>query len=329
VDKTGTVADQLSQLFGLTANSQFRRAAFSTDSSTMEVWSGFRVTNLYSGPQEWLRAEGNALTSRGYVLGSPIPVAMNPEKAQCLLGEANSTRQPRYVEYCLLQDVELYVALDATRMEDLAEAAAIIGTGQSVRHDHYEHIQPGTGRVNPQAPSPIDTNGELSLQPMPQKQLKLVKMGESGGPAKFFADESPRCIQTDASDGEASGRKKGCWRLTGMGELETSDGTNLSFSTYVTPDGTAITISRGDFQSAKSAEAELNLRVKTASRVIERSANTDIFGEKHGRRAVLAQAEAIGPSETLSVIWTNGNHYWEVSSTSMPLLKTLEKKYRY
>ena len=177
VDKTVQVADQGSRLFGLTAKSQFRRAAFSTDSSTMEVWSGFRVTNLYSDSQEWLRAEGNALTSRGYVLRSPIPVAMNPEKAQCLLGEANSTSQPRYVEYCLLQDAELYVALDATRMEYLAEAAGIIGTGQSVQHDHHEHIQPGTGRVNPQAPSPIDANGEtdVSLQMATGGQIVFFK----------------------------------------------------------------------------------------------------------------------------------------------------------
>lgn len=114
-----------------------------------------------------------------------------------------------------------------------------------------------------------------------------------------------------------------------MGELETSDGTNLSFSTYVTLDGVFITIIRGDFQSAKSAEEELNLRVKTASRVIERDTNTDIFGERHGQRAVLAQSEAISPSETLSVIWTDGIHYWEIDSVSMPLLKALEKKYRH
>ena len=70
--------------------------------------------------------------------------------------------------------------------------------------------------------------------------------------------------------------------LPGMGELETSDGTSLSFSTYVTPNGIFITVTHGDFQSAESAEQELNVRVKTASMVIERDANTDIFGEKHG-----------------------------------------------
>ncbi|HLY98637.1 MAG TPA: hypothetical protein VKT33_06185 [Candidatus Angelobacter sp.] len=68
--------------------------------------------------------------------------------------------------------------------------------------------------------------------------------------------------------------------------------------------------------------------MKTASRVIEQDANTDIFGEKHGQRAVLAQIEASTP-ETLSVVWTDGNHYREICSTSMPLLKSLEKKYRY
>ncbi|HET6841654.1 MAG TPA: hypothetical protein VFK06_08195 [Candidatus Angelobacter sp.] len=151
---------------------------------------------------------------------------------------------------------------------------------------------------------------------------------DSSGQVKFLTDEPPRCLQTGASDGEVRGRQKGCWRLTAMGELEASDGTNLSFSTYVTPDGIFITIIRGDFQSAESAEQELNVRVKTAFRVIERDTNTDIFGERRGQRAVLAQTEA-SAQETLSVAWTDGNHYWEMASGSMPLLKTLEKKYRY
>jgi hypothetical protein len=167
-----------------------------------------------------------------------------------------------------------------------------------------------------------------SLQTVAQNQLTPAKIGKSDGQAKFFTDESPLCIQTHAFDGEASGWQKG-WRLTGMGELETRDGTNLSFSTYVTPDGIFITITRGDFQSVKSAQAELNFRSKQAFRVIERGANTDIFGEKHGQRVLLAQTEAVGSLETLSVIWTDGNHYWELSSVSMPLLKALEKRYRY
>lgn len=114
-----------------------------------------------------------------------------------------------------------------------------------------------------------------------------------------------------------------------MGELETSDGTNLSFSTYVTPNGIFITITRGDFPSVKSAQAELTLRSKKAFRVIERGPNTDIFGEKHGQRVLLAQTEAAGSLEMLSVIWTNGNRYRELASASMPLLKALEKRYRY
>lgn len=168
----------------------------------------------------------------------------------------------------------------------------------------------------------------VNLQSSAQNQLKPEKVGESGSQAKFFTDESHQCIQTRVASGESSGRQNGIGRLTGMGELETSDGTNLSFKTYVTPDGTAITIIRGDFQSAESAEEELKLRVKTASRVIERGTNTDIFGEKHGQRAVLAQTEASAP-EILSVVWTDGNHYTEISSTSMSLLKAREKKYRY
>jgi hypothetical protein len=125
-----------------------RRATLSNHSSTIDVWAGFRAANVYPVPQEWSQVEQGALRGQGYTRRDPMPVGLNTKRAQCVMGEADSAREPRFIEYCLFQDAELFVTLKAARIEDLAEAAAIIRTGRSMRRENKDRVDPSGGRVD-------------------------------------------------------------------------------------------------------------------------------------------------------------------------------------
>src|SRR5215510_16433741 len=52
------------------------------------------------------------------------------------------------------------------------------------------------------------------------------------------------------------------WQLVGMGEMEATNGTPLSFIAYRSADGKKVTITHGKFPSAESLTAEVEAKKK-------------------------------------------------------------------
>jgi WD40 repeat protein len=176
-------------------------------------------------------------------------------------------------------------------------------------------------------PGFISADGRFLLRPSGQPgRLELWRIGGSANEARFFTYKSPLCQADTLTEGI---KQSDALQNVGMGESKARDGTHLSFTTYVTPDCTTVTITQGEFTSEQSAAKELSRQVKEASGVIEQGANKDFLGRTLGERAVLSFADTSEAASTAAVIWTEANQYYDIRSSSVTLALSLEKRYRH
>lgn len=175
----------------------------------------------------------------------------------------------------------------------------------------------------------VKTDGKLVLKSTVQMgELKLWRIGQPAYEARSFHYESDLCATANAERNEAKSEQTDLLDLVEMGESRAKDGTHLSFSSYVTRHCETVTITHGDFQSPSGAEEELNLQVNRADEVIEQGSNKDFFGKNVGQKAVLVVAKSNGVPAVMAILWTEGNHYSEIVSSSLQLARSLEKRYR-
>jgi len=116
------------------------------------------------------------------------------------------------------------------------------------------------------------------------------------------------------------------WTLTGMGEMDAHDGTELGFVTYTNRGGIGVTTISGTFDSDEQAVAEVNHRIKDAKKGIEHSFLQDESGKTVGERVVVVFLGKSPEPDVHAVLWTNGRDFYEVASRSLSLALEREKK---
>jgi hypothetical protein len=140
----------------------------------------------------------------------------------------------------------------------------------------------------------------------------------------------PSCMAAqslDRGDSEKTVPKTGKkWKLTGMGEMKTHDGSELDFVAYQNQDGASVTIIRGNFDSDKQSASELHDVIKNAKKVIEQSFRKDESGKIVGERVVAVLIQTDPAADLQAVLWTEGPKYYEIVSDSLSLALECEKK---
>jgi len=179
-------------------------------------------------------------------------------------------------------------------------------------------------------PGFISGDGRFLLSSTAQPgQLELRGIGDSAKEARSFIYKSPLCTENLSAERHSSATKqREALQHVGMGESTAGDGTHLSFTVYVMPDCTTVTITHGDFTTEQNAVRELNRQVTAASAVAEQGPHKDFFGQTLGQRAVISLNATSNAAGAAAVIWTEANHYNEIRSSSLEVALSLEKRYR-
>jgi hypothetical protein len=105
------------------------------------------------------------------------------------------------------------------------------------------------------------------------------------------------------------------------------DGTELSISVYVTPEGTHVNTVHGRFKSKAAAKAELERQLKQDDRIVERAARKNPLGKVVGERVIVRFAATQARPDYSAVLLTDGRDYYEVTSSSMELVIDMAKRY--
>jgi hypothetical protein len=148
------------------------------------------------------------------------------------------------------------------------------------------------------------------------------------GPLQYASSGQIRPNSTNSTSSPSPVAEKNKWRVAGMGELQASDGTPLSFTTYKSADGVPVTVIYGTFSSEMRAAQELDSAVKNAEKIVNEGPSRDSLGNAVGKRAVLlVRNEPSNASET-AILWTNGQSFYEVLSPSQPVAIYWEKRNR-
>ncbi|HET9838721.1 MAG TPA: hypothetical protein VFR84_10835 [Candidatus Angelobacter sp.] len=114
--------------------------------------------------------------------------------------------------------------------------------------------------------------------------------------------------------------------LAALGDARAADETALSVRFYNTSDGVHVTTAHGTFKTEKAATAELERLMKAARRVREQSVKKGRFGGTVGKRIVIESN--LGSNEmTFSIVWTNLNEFYEITSKSLSAALELEARY--
>jgi len=174
----------------------------------------------------------------------------------------------------------------------------------------------------------VSSNGEMLLRPGNQPgEVELWRIGSPIKGTVSFVYRSPLCdVNASATTETVIENEVKALKNIGMGKSAAADGTQFSFITYVAADCVSVSITYGEFQSPDSAEAELKRRIRKALRVVEQGPNKDLFGTTIGHRSVILLSEKNGVPTMAAVIRTEGNKYSEISSSSLGLALSVEKR---
>jgi hypothetical protein len=114
----------------------------------------------------------------------------------------------------------------------------------------------------------------------------------------------------------------------GIGEMfDTDERITLGFTSYKTSDGPGVTAMDYEFGSADEAHAYFVKKLSKATKVVNRRDNLNRAGKVVGERAEILMTfdnKGIGRA----VLWTDGEEFHEIISSSVKNILKLEKLYR-
>jgi hypothetical protein len=148
--------------------------------------------------------------------------------------------------------------------------------------------------------------------------------------------------QSSASASDVRSRHKDSnvrveYTVVNSGEIETSYGVPLGFTNFKSSDGVGLTVFYLVRNDAVRAVQAFNEDLARAATAIERSAKKDSNGNVLGERAQILLPSTIpippfpavaGP-QLPAVVWTDGQTFHEITSSSLQKVLELEKVYRY
>lgn len=154
--------------------------------------------------------------------------------------------------------------------------------------------------------------------------------------------EAAAQLQSSASTSDAQSlhndpKARVDFKLVNSGEMETKYGVRLGFTAYKSSDGVGLTVFYLVQNDPLRAVQVFNEELVRAAKVIERSAKKDSGGNILGERAQILIPSTIpippfppvvGP-QWPAVIWTDGQTFHEITSSSLQKILELERVYRY
>jgi hypothetical protein len=120
------------------------------------------------------------------------------------------------------------------------------------------------------------------------------------------------------------------YKAVQVGELRDPDVAHLAFTNYKALDGTTVTVIHHEFPSAVSAKEYLEKRIarERALNILESGKKRDSKNQDVGTR-LQGELRTDQPSGSIQAIfWTNGPHYYEVTSLSKKDTLEFEKLYQ-
>jgi hypothetical protein len=144
------------------------------------------------------------------------------------------------------------------------------------------------------------------------------RLGQSAGagPATAIAGKNqgaPKKLEFDA---------------TSMGEMRDKDGVHLGFTNFKASDGSSLRVLYEGFGSPAKAKDYFERKLVKAVKVIERTNKLNAAGKVVGERAEILIS--LAPQRTTpAVMWTDGETFHEICSSSRESILELEKVYKY
>ncbi len=115
---------------------------------------------------------------------------------------------------------------------------------------------------------------------------------------------------------------------TSMGEMRDKDGVHLGFTNFKASDGSSLTVLYEGFGSPARAKDYIEKQLVDAVKVIERKDELNTAGKVVGERAEILFS--LDPHKAIpAVLWTDGELFHEIYSSSRESILELEKVYKY
>ena len=138
----------------------------------------------------------------------------------------------------------------------------------------------------------------------------------------------PQSVQSASGNASSAqnpkAEKKTEFTNSSMGELEDADGVHLGFTHFKASDGVRLTVLYEDFDHAAKAEEYFQKQLANAAKVIERGNKVNDAGKVVGVRAQILLR--LDPPKTMpAVLWTDGQTFREIRSSSLKDILELEK----
>jgi hypothetical protein len=148
--------------------------------------------------------------------------------------------------------------------------------------------------------------------------LGLAVFGGVASSALRASNKSPATIQKNCVP-----NRKECFEAVAMGDGIAGDGTTrLAINTYRSSGDTIVTSVHGHFVSSEAAIAELQRRMKEATKTVEQGSRKEPMA---GQRAVVFfPATEIFP-ERAAILLTHDKDYYEIISPSLRIALEFEK----
>jgi hypothetical protein len=142
-------------------------------------------------------------------------------------------------------------------------------------------------------------------------------------PHSFVAYDASRSV--GRSEGK-SAQKQTTFQNTSMGEIIDEDGVHMGFTHVKASDGNRLTVLYEDFANPADAGAFFAKQIAKAAKLVERKDRLGPDGTVVGERAEILLSVHAGKA-TSAILWTDGDKFHEIISTSRRSILELERAY--
>jgi len=160
--------------------------------------------------------------------------------------------------------------------------------------------------------------------------LYLVALSFAGLGISFSDCDPRRGSKTMENGNRPSDMKQGQaseFRELSSGKGTTKDGAPFSTQAYESKDGVKILVMRENRDSPERASRRLQERTKEAVEIVEQGSKVDEKGQRVGERVVATFTKNGSSEKEVVILWTNGQQFHYIQSSSLQVAREFEKKF--
>jgi len=111
------------------------------------------------------------------------------------------------------------------------------------------------------------------------------------------------------------------------GKGTTKGGAPFSTQAFETEDGTRVSVFRENWDSPQRADEELEIRIKDSLEIIERGPRASERRGHRGERVVARFTKNSASEPGITILWTDGQQLFSISSSSLTVALEFEKRF--